>query len=447
MNGREREDRGRDDEEQDEEEDDNNQETMSDWEDDGDEITIVDLFSPEVFHNLETFLQNCKERYSIDLIALVRSLGGDEIVSIMMVNYIRTLVQVSLPVSEIVAKIATKEFLKDEQFMRPVLPDDQLLFLLGESVNEFDPSLEEDDQWARADNYSFLQNVTAIPEPELKQSTREEILEKILSSGGEGEGDLSRPDDYYFDGYSHLGIHETMLRDTARTQAYADALMANSSLLKGKVVLDVGCGTGILSMLAARAGAKKVIGVDMSSILRSSQKVIERNGFGDRIELVRGRIEEIVLPLEEGELVDVIVSEWMGYGLYFENMLPAVMFARDKYLRRAEDGTSLFPWSIMPSHATLFVEAVSTQEAFSAEDRVHWWSNVYGFDMSDMVDRFLPEAQVDTIPEQLVVSNRALFHELSILSAQDADLDFVRPFELVSRSLPPSLPPPHLSLS
>jgi type I protein arginine methyltransferase len=438
---------------QDEDEDDNNQETMSDWEEDDEasEITIIDLFSPQIYHNFEAYIKDCKEKHSVDLIALVRSIGGDEIASIMMVNYIRSLVKASLPLSEIISRTSTKEFLKDEEFMRPVFPDDQLLFLLGEHLNEFDPSLDEEDQWAKADNYSFLHNVTAIPEPEVKQSTREEILEKIMSSTGEGEGDLSRPDDYYFDGYSHMGIHETMLRDTARTQAYADALLANSSLLQGKVVLDVGCGTGILSMLAARAGAKKVIGVDMSSILRTSQKVIERNGFGDRIELVRGRIEEIVLPLEEGELVDIIVSEWMGYGLYFENMLPAVMFARDRYLRRGEGedatDTALFPpWSIMPSHATLFVEALSAQQdgggsSLAGEDRVAWWGDVYGFDMSDMVDLFLPEAQVDTIPQQLVVSNRALFHELSILTAQDRDLDFTRPFELVSTPPRPLCPP------
>ena len=165
-----------------------------------------------------------------------------------------------------------------------------------------------------------------------------------------------------------------MLRDHPRTSAYADALVANSSYLKGKVVLDVGCGTGILCMLAVRAGAKKVIGVDMSSIISRTQKVIEKNGMSDVITLVRGRLEDVKLPLNEGtscvtpflfltielsghfliqflffpfllfsfvsltllpircvfshdssdEDVDIIVSEWMGYGLYFENMLTSV---------------------------------------------------------------------------------------------------------------------------
>jgi protein arginine N-methyltransferase 1 len=55
----------------------------------------------------------------------------------------------------------------------------------------------------------------------------------------------------------------------------------NKHLFKDKVVLDVGCGTGILSMFAAKAGAKHVIGIDMSNIIDQAQKIIEANGFKD----------------------------------------------------------------------------------------------------------------------------------------------------------------------
>lgn len=64
--------------------------------------------------------------------------------------------------------------------------------------------------------------------------------------------------DYYFDSYSHLTIHEEMIKDSVRTIAYRDAILKNKHLFKGKVVLDVGCGTGILSMFAAQSGAKHV---------------------------------------------------------------------------------------------------------------------------------------------------------------------------------------------
>src|ERR1700691_4890858 len=92
-----------------------------------------------------------------------------------------------------------------------------------------------------------------------------------------------------------------MLKDSVRTGSYRAAIVNNGHLFKGKTVLDVGCGTGILSMFAAKAGAKHVVGVsiqmffhiknqvlkftvlkiDMSNIIDQAQKIIEANGFKD----------------------------------------------------------------------------------------------------------------------------------------------------------------------
>lgn len=80
-----------------------------------------------------------------------------------------------------------------------------------------------------------------------------------------------------------LAIHETMLKDHIRTDSYRDFIYDNKSLFQGKIVLDVGCGTGILSMFCARAGAKMVIAVDNSDIIDRARENAYDNGFGDVI--------------------------------------------------------------------------------------------------------------------------------------------------------------------
>ncbi|CAK5281811.1 unnamed protein product, partial [Mycena citricolor] len=155
----------------------------------------------------------------------------------------------------------------------------------------------------------------------------------------------------YADSYAHFGIHEEMLKDSVRTGSYRSAIVNNAHLFKGKTVLDVGCGTGILSMFAAKAGAKHVVGIDMSNILDQAQKIIEANGFKDTITLVKGKLEDVELPIQE---FDIIISEWMGYFLLYESMLDTVLLARDKYLKK--DGL------IFPDTATLYMAAIEDQD-------------------------------------------------------------------------------------
>lgn len=82
-----------------------------------------------------------------------------------------------------------------------------------------------------------------------------------------GSMDYKEGADSYFGSYSHFGIHEEMLKDEVRTRSYMNACLNNKEQFAGKVVLDIGCGTGILSIFAAQAGAKHVYGVDNAEIV------------------------------------------------------------------------------------------------------------------------------------------------------------------------------------
>jgi type I protein arginine methyltransferase len=219
---------------------------------------------------------------------------------------------------------------------------------------------------------------------------------------------------------SHFGIHEEMLKDTHRTRTYMNSIVRNKHLFEGKVVLDVGCGTGILSLFAAKAGASRVIGIDLSRIAEQAKQIVALNSYDKVVTIIRGKVEEVELP-DGIEKVDIIISEWMGYcgGLY-ESMLPTVLYARDKWLN---EGGALFP-----DKAIIYVNAI--EDADYKEEKVGFWDNVYGFNMEPIKSLVMMEPLVDTVdPEQLIATDSKLI-ELDLYTVTKKDLDFEAPFEL-----------------
>jgi protein arginine N-methyltransferase 1 len=146
-------------------------------------------------------------------------------------------------------------------------------------------------------------------------------------------------------------------------------------------------------MFAIQAGASHVYAVDCSSIIDQASKIIETNGFADKITLIKAKMEDVELPVSS---VDIIVSEWMGYFLLYESMLNTVLYARDKWLKK---DTGI----VFPDKAVLYICAV--EDGQMKKERIDFWNNVYGFDMSALGEVALKEPVVDVSsqPSQLAI--------------------------------------------
>jgi protein arginine N-methyltransferase 1 len=196
--------------------------------------------------------------------------------------------------------------------------------------------------------------------------------------------------DYYFDSYSHYSVHEEILKDKVRIPTYKKAIVENPSLFLGKTVLDVGTGTGILALLAAQSGARKVYAVERGALAEYATAIVERNHYADQIEVIPRAMEDAEIP----EQVDVVLSDWMGYCLFFETMLPSVILARDRFMR---PGGTMFP-----SRAKLFIIGIEDRE-YRAE-KIGFWDDVYGFPFTSVKKWALIEPLVESCPTERIIT-------------------------------------------
>ncbi|MHA1741957.1 MAG: 50S ribosomal protein L11 methyltransferase [Candidatus Thorarchaeota archaeon] len=109
-------------------------------------------------------------------------------------------------------------------------------------------------------------------------------------------------------------------------------------------IVDIGTGTGVLAMLAARAGARRVIALDINpESIEYARRSARLNGLDRRIEFVVGHYRDLVLD----ELADVVICEMLSSMMLVEQQVPACGFAVRNLLKR--NGT------VLPQSATVFV--------------------------------------------------------------------------------------------
>ena len=244
-------------------------------------------------------------------------------------------------------------------------------------------------------------------------STAKSALQDFLSKTKSSENEL----DYYFDSYSYMDIHQEMLSDWIRTEAYRDSMLKNQHLFKDKIVMDIGCGTGILSMFAAKSGAKHVYAVEMADVYKVAQEIVKKNGFGDKITILNGKVEEIELPVEK---VDIIVSEWMGYLLLFEGMFDSVLWARDKYL--AKNGM------LFPDRATIHLAGLDDLKFNSKKRQMYY--NQFQCNLARMNEFVNLEPLVDTCNSDAIITNEAVIADIDLMTCTLKDLDLVAGYQI-----------------
>jgi histone-arginine methyltransferase CARM1 len=121
----------------------------------------------------------------------------------------------------------------------------------------------------------------------------------------------------YFHYYGQLLHQQNMMQDYVRTGTYYAAVIENQADFQGRVVVDVGAGSGILSLFAAQAGAKHVYAVEASDMAYYARKLIAGNQpYGQRITVIHGKVEEVELP----EKADILISEPMGESFSYHQM-------------------------------------------------------------------------------------------------------------------------------
>lgn len=220
--------------------------------------------------------------------------------------------------------------------------------------------------------------------------------------------------------YARLSIHRWMLSDKIRNEAYRRAIA--QVVRPGDTVLDMGAGSGILSVFSAQAGASKVYAVERTDIAALARTVIERNGFADRIEVVQNDLEEVVLPTK----VDVIISEWMGGFGVDENMLAPLVIARDRWLTPKG---SIIPGRVSALIAPMWVAEVD-------DELSHWRSRPHGIDLSVIADLSANETVMAQWPvttdDLLAPPQRMWSHDAYTCSLEVADRSFETTLEFTA---------------
>jgi len=203
----------------------------------------------------------------------------------------------------------------------------------------------------------------------------------ILRDEGETIPAFRADDRGAFDGQI---AHVEMLNDRARTSAFLAAVA--EVVRPGDVVVDLGTGTGVLAVAAARAGAEHVYAIEASGIGQIAARVFEANGLADRVTLLEGWSAEVDLPRK----ADVLVTETIGNEPLDERILEHTIDARSRFLR---PDARLVPRAIQIYAIPYELATADIERRRVTPAGIEAWQSWYGIDFSPLAEAARNTAQ------------------------------------------------------
>ena len=389
-------------------------ENESDWSDvsveELENQTVCCLFCCQKDLTAEKCFLHIKNNHCLDIKEVIKRLNLDFYSYIRFINYIR-----KNQISPINVNNLINDVFAEEKLLQPVIEDDLLLQFDVEQLHDFAQS-------DSASKLAIVQERADLAEEFLERTIddlnkcKKEMSMMLLGGAVGNEHENKEDGEAYFNSYAHFGIHEEMLKDTVRTESYQKFILNNHKIFQGAKVLDVGCGTSVLSMFAAKAGASQVIGVDYSEVAYQAMDIVKENGLDGVVKILKGKAEDISI---EGK-VDVIISEWMGYFLLFESMMDTVLYCRDNYLSSSG--------CIYPDKCDIQLAALADDNLY--QQKIGFWENVYGFKMSAMKSSVLEEPLIDIVDAAKIISESCVLQSFDLMNISVSDLEFDKGFDL-----------------
>jgi protein arginine N-methyltransferase 1 len=186
-------------------------------------------------------------------------------------------------------------------------------------------------------------------------------------------------------------IHIAMLNDRFRTGRYLTAI--KEVVQPGDVVVEIGTGTGILAVGAAKAGAQQIYTIEGTSIARVAEKVFAANGVADQIRVIEGWSTRVDVP----ERADVLISEILGNEPLGEGLLETTQDAVDRFLK---PGGRMIPSEIRLYALPLTLPDDLVSEQVFEQSKLARWKKWYSVDFTPLLEMNANMRGMEMLPPQ-----------------------------------------------